>query len=893
VKPLGARVKGEPMVEHIDNEHLLELLAASPTVIFTARPGGDFGATSISENITAQMGHAQADFLDDPSFWADQIHPDDLERTFAGMDALFEDGFKALEYRFRHKDGSYRWMYDQLRLLYDEQGEPFEIVGYWIDITERKHLEQDLLAAAARYRSLFETVPYGIEEIDCSGIILVANAAHHKKYGYEDGEVIGRSILEFCPGGVERERQREYLEHLVRDRPARSPYYGRKVTKNGDEIDVEVAWNYNLDSNGELIGFTSLITDITERTAAEVSLRRSEERFELAVAAANEGLWDKNLQTRTAYWAPRLFVLIGYEVDEIEPSDASFRALLHPDDRTRIQAAMDDHLEGRTPKYEVEYRLRTKTGEYRWFRSRAGAIRDETGTAVRLIGFISDITDQRQLRATLRETQQILDSTPDPTVIVNYVGNIVFANSKATGFGYLREELLGKPITTLIPEFVRPESWTAVSADAIELSGRRSDGSEFPVEVSLSPIETDSETLVAAAIRDISDRKQLEASLQQAQKVESLGILAGGIAHDFNNLLMGVLGYADVALVKSRAGSPVGEELHNISSAAMRAADLTSQMLAYAGHGRFMVEALNLSQLVEEIGNLVEVSISTNVDLKYSFADELPTIEADASQIQQVIMNLIINASEAFEGRAGTITVSTSTIQVDRHYLAGAYLNDELPDGAYVCLEVTDDGCGMDAEAQRKIFDPFFTTKFTGRGLGLAAVLGIIRGHHGALKISSQPGVGSTFKVLFPAVTLVATAQVITRDRVDQWRGTGTILVVDDEEAVRLAAKAMIETCGLTVATADGGQAALDIIRDRGDEIVAVLLDLTMPHMDGEETFRELRRINPNVNVILSSGFDEQETTSRFAGSGLAGFIHKPYGLSELIAKLREVLDEP
>ncbi len=884
------------MVDHIDNEHLLELLAASPTVIFTARPDGDFGATNISENITAQMGHSQADFLDDPSFWANQIHPDDLERTRAGLDALFEDGFHAHEYHFRHKDGSYRWMYDQLRLLYDEQGEPFEIVGYWIDITERKHLEQDLLAAAARYRSLFETVPYGIEEIDCSGIILVANAAHHKKYGCEDGELIGRSILEFCPGGVERERQREYLEHLVRDRPARSPYYGRKVTKNGDEIDVEVAWNYNLDTNGELIGFTSLIADITERTAVEVSLRWSEERFELAVAAANEGLWDKNLQTRTEYWAPRFFALIGYEVGEIEPSDASFRALLHPDDRPRIQAAMDDHLEGRTPKYEVEYRFRTKTGEYRWFRSRAAAIRAETGTAVRLIGFITDITDitdQRQLQATLRETQQILDSTPDPTVIVNDVGNIVFANSKATGFGYLREELLGKPITTLIPEFVMPKSRTAFSADVVELLGRRSDGSEFPVEVSLSPIETDSETLVAAAIRDISDRKQLEASLRQAQKVESLGILAGGIAHDFNNLLMGVLGHADVALLKSHAGSPVGDELHNISSAAMRAADLTRQMLAYAGQGKFMVEALNLSRLVEEIGNLLEVSISTNVDLKYSFADELPAIEADASQIQQVIMNLIMNASEAIEGRAGTITVSTSAIQVDRHYLAGAYLNDELPDGAYVCLEVADNGCGMDAEIQRKIFDPFFTTKFAGRGLGLAAVLGIIRGHHGALKISSQPGVGSTFKALFPAVMSGTTAQVITRDRVDEWRGTGTILVVDDEEAVRLAAKAMIETCGMTVATADGGQAALDIFRDRGDEIVAVLLDLTMPHMDGEETFRELRRINPNINVILSSGFDEQETTSRFAGSGLAAFIHKPYGLRQLIAKLREVLDEP
>ncbi len=755
---------GVVMIKPSHADHVLSLLAGSPTMIYTARAGDDFGATSITENITSQLGYSPAEFLKDPSFWADHIHPDDRERTLSGLGELFERRSYSHEYRFRHKDGSYRWMHDHQQLLVDDQDEPLEIVGYWVDIDERK--------------------------------------------------------------------------------------------------------------------------------LTEVALRESKERFELAVTGAGEGLWDIDLRTGAEYWAPRFLSLLEYEVGEIDASGAVFLELLHPDDRSGLHFAFNYHLQGRSEDYDVEYRLRTKSGEYRWFRSRARAIHDETGTPVRIVGFINDITDERQLQATLRETQQILDSTPDTTVIVNDLDEIVFVNSKAAEFGYSRDELLGQPITILLPEFVRNERGTACSTEPIEMFGRRIDGTECPVELSLSPIHTDSGVLVAAAIRDISDRKQLEATLRQAQKVESLGVLAGGIAHDFNNLLIGVLGNADVALAQLPADTPARQALLNISSAALSGADLTRQMLAYSGKGKFVIEPQNLSQLVEDIGHLLDVSISKNVEVKYSCANDLPAIEADASQLQQVIMNLIINASESTEGRAGAITVTTSAVDVDRHYLASAYLNDDLPAGTYVCLEVADNGYGMDAETQRKIFDPFFTTKFAGRGLGLAAVLGIIRGHRGALRIHSQPGAGSTFEVLFPAMTEAIPPQVAPLDRHDGgWRGVGTVLVVDDEAAVRTVATAMIETCGLTVVTAEDGRDALDIFRARRDEIVVVLLDLTMPGMDGEETFLELRRIDPDLKVIISSGFDEKETTSRFADSGLAGFIQKPYGLRQLISRLRDVLD--
>ena len=405
---------------------------------------------------------------------------------------------------------------------------------------------------------------------------------------------------------------------------------------------------------------------------------------------------------------------------------------------------------------------------------------------------------------------------------------------------------------------------------------------------------------LGTVMRDITERKRaeeerkkLEAKLQQAQKLESLGVLAGGIAHDFNNLLMGVLGNADIALLELPPESPARGELQNITTAALRAAELTKQMLAYSGKGKFVVEALNLSKLVEEIGDLLQVSISKKVVLKYNFAEDLPPIEADAAQIRQVVMNLIINASEAIGEKSGVVAVSTGVIEADRSYLSETYLDENLPEGDYVSLEVADTGCGMDEQTRRKIFDPFFTTKFTGRGLGLAAVLGIVRGHGGALKIDSEPQRGTTFKVLLPASQKPAEESVGPSATEQEWRGSGVILVVDDEEAVRITAERMLEMRGFTVLTAEDGRAALEVFRSRADEIVVVLLDLTMPHLDGEETFWELRRIRPDVRVILSSGYNEQDATDRFAGKGLAGFLQKPYGLRPLIEKIRQILEAP
>jgi signal transduction histidine kinase/ActR/RegA family two-component response regulator len=394
--------------------------------------------------------------------------------------------------------------------------------------------------------------------------------------------------------------------------------------------------------------------------------------------------------------------------------------------------------------------------------------------------------------------------------------------------------------------------------------------------------------ILAMAV-DVSERKTLEIQLRQTQKLESLGVLAGGIAHDFNNLLTGIMGNVSLAEEMLPANHTSRELIRQAVLATQRAADLTRQLLAYAGKGRFVLEQLNLSQLVREIAGLIQSSIPKNVQLRLDLDTELPSIDADASQIQQIIMNLVINGAEAICD-SGTVTVSTGSEELDARYIRQYLAADGVDPGLYVTLEVSDTGSGMDEETKLRIFDPFFTTKFTGRGLGLAAVQGIVRGHKGALRVYSVAGHGTTFKLFFPAS--VQPHEIIRIKESVLWdlRGTGKILVIDDEAMVRQTARASLEWMGYTVETAESGEEGLRLFEASSNTITAVLLDLTMPGLSGQETFRRLKLINSDVPIVLSSGFNEVEVARHFVGKGLAGFIQKPYTASQLGARLKSVL---
>jgi PAS domain S-box-containing protein len=393
-------------------------------------------------------------------------------------------------------------------------------------------------------------------------------------------------------------------------------------------------------------------------------------------------------------------------------------------------------------------------------------------------------------------------------------------------------------------------------------------------------------------LRVEEQRRNLEEQIQYAQKLESLGVLAGGIAHDFNNLLMSILGNADLALMDTPESSPARSCLEEIEKASQRAADLCNQMLAYSGKGRFVVQKVNLVEILEEMAHLLKVSISKKAVLEYHYIENLPAIEVDVTQLRQIIMNLIINASEALGEETGRISLDVGVMDCDRAYLEETYLDDHLAPGKYVYLQVADTGCGMDEETLENLFDPFFTTKFTGRGLGLAAVLGIVRGHRGAIEVESTKGEGATFRVLFPAIKDTAPSVNKPQAAHNSWQGQGVILLVDDEKQVLSVGKKMLERFGFEVLTATDGQEAIKVFQENRHSIVCTLLDLTMPEMDGQETFRKIRRIQADARIILCSGYNEQEVAEKFAGEKLSGFLQKPYHITSLQKKIQEVLKE-
>jgi signal transduction histidine kinase/CheY-like chemotaxis protein len=385
-------------------------------------------------------------------------------------------------------------------------------------------------------------------------------------------------------------------------------------------------------------------------------------------------------------------------------------------------------------------------------------------------------------------------------------------------------------------------------------------------------------------------RQQFEERMRQAQKLESLGMLAGGIAHDFNNLLMGILGNASLLRTDLPADDEVQHSVEQIEKAAQRAAELTSQMLAYAGRGRLLVQPHDLSEIIQQSAGLLESTLAERIALRLELASNLPAVRCDASQLRQVLLSLVTNASEAMEDRVGSVTLRTGVRSFAENELFDIQAPEARPAGDYVFIAVIDEGCGIPEDLHDRVFDPFYTTKFTGRGLGLAATLGIVHGHGGAVQLTSVPGAGASFQLYFPACAAIRSVAVATSTPEADGRPSGVILVVDDEALVRRTAHQILERGGYSVLEARDGHEAVTLFAIHGDSIRAVLLDLTMPGMDGEATLRELMRIRDDVKVLLSSGYSEQDAVPRFDLQKFAPFLQKPYTAQALLHAMHALL---
>lgn len=494
--------------------------------------------------------------------------------------------------------------------------------------------------------------------------------------------------------------------------------------------------------------------------------------------------------------------------------------------------------------------------------------------------------------------QLIMDHAPIGIFMLNRQGRVMFINRALCDMFDIPEAkfIEAESYTDVLPTALVEECIASNNAcfkqgtiTATQEAISKPDGKKQIINTTRAPVYNSAGEITALVGISVNvteqfernkEKEQIQQQLQHTQKLESLGVLAGGIAHDFNNILAAIMGHASLAESKCKQADQLAVEQHlgRIVSASDKAADLCKQMLAYSGQGKFIIKPLDISVFVKSILNILEVSLNKGVILKLSLMENLPMVEADTSQMQQILMNLVTNANEAIASHSGIIAIRTGIMDARDNYLIHCLCAEDIHPGRFVFMEVSDTGTGMKEETIEKIFDPFFTTKFTGRGLGMSAVLGIIRGHHGALKLYSELGQGTTFRVLLPALDIPRPNETTTEENPLHDTGIHKVLVVDDEESMREITQMMLIDAGVDeVLTAEDGRDAIQIYQREGTTIDLIILDLTMPHMDGEETFRQLRLLNPDIKVILASGYSQQSVQDRFAGKGLCGFLQKPF----------------
>ena len=657
------------------------------------------------------------------------------------------------------------------------------------------------------------------------------------------------------------------------------------------------------DPSGEAIRVLGVNVDITERKRAEEALAGAMQRLNAHMDNSPLAVVEFDPQFRVTRWSTEAEKLFGWKADEILGRAIAEIRWVYEDDVETVRQVSQDMLDGTRPRnlsVNRNYRKDGSLAECEWYNS---AIYDAGGKLTSILSQVLDVTDRRRaeeaLRNSRKQLQDIIDGSPGVVFVKDLEGRFITGNQTFERFlGVTRGELRGKTDYDLITregaEYYREhDRRVAETGEPIQIEevADLADGRQHVFLANKFPLRDAGGKIyaVCAISTDITERKQAEERLRQSQKLESLGLLAGGVAHDFNNLLVGVIGNASLAQEMLPPDHPAAELVEKVVKTGEQAAHLTRQMLAYSGKGKFLVEPLDISALVRDIVELVRPSIPKKVALNLDLAERLPSIEVDRGQVQQILMNLAINAAEAIGSHDGSITVRTMTQVVDDAYCRRHPEVVDLRPGEYVTLEVRDTGCGMEESTKAKIFDPFFSTKFTGRGLGLAAVAGIVRGHKSAIVVTSAPGKGTTFSVLFPpAARAVERIQHVAVRPAAQ--GSGVILVIDDEQVVRDMAKKALERHGYTVLAADGGLAAIDIVKRYPGYIDLAVLDLSMPGMSGEETLRELRKIRPQMKVFVSSGYSETEAMTMFRGQRVSGFVQKPYTAVALADKVKRAL---
>jgi len=735
--------------------------------------------------------------------------------------------------------------------------------------------------------------------------ILEVNSAATKMFGYSKKEFLKLKAGDLGAGSTlyTQDTAKKWIEKSKKKGPQSFDWLVK--SKSGKEFWTRVDLKHTLIDNEERL--IALITDIDKQKSTERSLKESEDRYRTLLENIPVGIVVHS--SGKIVYINNTAVKIGKGESKEQFIGRNITHFIHSDSKKvvsdRLKRVYNNHIHLES----IEEKYVCLDGSIIDVDVSSTPFHFKGEPAAQVI--FRDITEKKLIEKKFKESEksyrELFNNTITSIYIQNRKGVFLDVNKGAEKmYGYSHEFFIGKT-----PEFLSAPGKNDMKKIAkylndafkgkpqqFEFWGRRKNGEIFPKIVHMSKGNFFGQEVVFAFSLDITDlkkaeeeRKLYESRIWSSQKLESLGILAGGIAHDFNNYLTGILGNAGLARMKLSSSDKARFNINIIEKTAEKAADLCNQLLAYSGKGRFVIQPIDLNKTVVNMTDLLKSSISKKISIMFNLAKDLPAIEVDISQIRQIIMNLVLNSSEAIGDKVGKISILTKTLKLDRTYIEGTYLGEKLRKGLYVLLEVSDSGPGIDPKNLKSIFDPFFTTKDSGKGLGLAAVIGIVKGHGGTLKVYSELGKGTSFKIFFPSSDKKAKNTEEEDSQEIHLRGSGTILIADDEETIRVLGREILEKFGFSVISAVDGEDTLDKFKENPDDIKLVLLDMTMPRKDGVQVFKELKEINPDIKVILSSGYNEQDATNKFTSEELAGFIQKPYRPEDLLKMIFNILN--
>jgi len=852
-------------------------MQATPAVIYTRKPFGDYGATFVTENITRQTGYSPREFTEDSGFWASHIHPDDRARVFAELPRLFEQGYHVHEYRFQHRDGHYLWMRDELRLIRDADGNPREIIGFWFDITERKQAED----RARRLAAFPELNPNPVLEFAADGSLTYHNPAAQelvRRFG-------ARDLQELMPPNSDQ---------IIRECLASGRPRLRVETRWGDRT---LSWSfYPIEQLGVVHAYAG---DVTERKQAEEALRESEARFRRLFENSLVGIYRTTPDGRILLANPTLVKMLRYPSFEALAQLNLEKDGFHPQSPRRL---FKETMERDGVVRGLESVWICADGTAIYVRESAQAVRGPDGRIEYYDGVVEDITERKQAEVAQARLATAIEQAAEAVMITDTQGTLQYVNpafEKVTG--YRRKEAIGRNprflksgkhnaefYQRLRATLTRGEVWQGHFID------KRKDGTLYTAEATISPVRDPAGRIInyVAVLRDVTREAQLEAQLRQSQKLEAIGQLAGGVAHDFNNILAVILMQTELLLTQGDVAESVRDGIQQIRAAAERAANLTRQLLAFSRRQVMQPRDLDLNEVVTNLAKMLQRIIGEDVRLELHLHPTPLMTHADAGMLDQVLMNLAVNARDAMP-KGGRLIIETTA----REFSAAeaAALLDVKP-GHYVGLRVSDTGCGIPPEILPRIFEPFFTTKEPGKGtgLGLATVFGIVKQHGGCIQVASEPGRGTTFEVYLPALAETTTAASEAESRPGPRGGTETILLVEDDADVRLVTRLTLERHGYRVLEAPDGLAALELWRQHRDAVALLLTDLVMPgELDGRELAQRLRADRPQLKVIYTSGYSPELAGRELHSRSGEAFLQKPCPAERLLETVRECLDAP